>query len=142
MRLPTTISTRSLTGTGLKKWSPTSPQGSGSVPASWSIDNELVLLPMTASGATAVMRSRTSRFRSTSSGTASTTSGHAARAAGSTTTSNPPLTSAPLATAFATLASIRCRAASAASSSLSTTVTRAPATAKAWAMPPPIRPPP
>ena len=142
VRAPTTTSTRSLAGTGLKKCSPMRTDGSGSAEARASIGNELVFVPITALGAQRAMVASTACFTSGSSGTASTTRAECANAAGSTTTSTVPVAVMPSSADLARLFSTRARAAAAARSSFSTTVTALPATANAWAIPAPIRPPP
>lgn len=76
------------------------------------------------------------------SGTASTTRVARASAAGSVTTATVPATATPLSAALVRLVSTRARAAFAARASFSMMVTLLPATAKAWAMPAPMRPPP
>ena len=126
VRSPTTISSSAITQTGLKKCMPMKRSGAARSAASSPIAIPLVLLARTA-GVRASASASTRRLRSSSSGTASTISGNPARIS----------VAEPRGTILA-----RAAAASARARSASTSSTTDPATAKAWAIPTPMAPPP
>lgn len=146
----TTSSISAEAGTGLKKCRPRKRAGRSSTAASSVTESELVLVASTVvSPTTCSAAASTFAFSPASSGTASTTSSVAgsspvtasAKAIRSSTSAGSASIS-PRPAARSSDPAIRSRTASAASRLCSTTVTGAPAVAKDWAMPAPIRPPP
>src|SRR5579875_1800326 len=143
-------STRGMTGTGLKKWRPTTRSGRVVAAASEAIGIEDVFEASTASGATSRSRAaNSSRFSAASSATASTTRSQPAKEASSVVnasrSSTPARSSSPSLPARAARSrerSMRDRPARSASPSTSPTSTSRPARAHTSAIPDPIWPQP
>ena len=145
----TTISTSFITGTGEKKWTPTTRPGCCTLPASSAIGMDEVFVAITLPGLTSSSSSLISdTFRSRTSGTASITMSAPATSFRSgvnviraSTSSRPAWSILPCLTAPASDVSTRAWAASR-NCGRSRTTTGMPATADTSAMPAPISPPP
>ncbi len=142
-----TNSTRAITGTGLKKWSPTTASGRLVCIASFMIGIDDVFEASTASPATTISsRARkTSALRASSSTTASTTSSRSASSARSvvkrslaSASSRSVSVNRPRSAPLASEAATRPCAFSASSGDASRTITSTPDRAATSAMPPPI----
>ena len=145
MLLATTTSTSFDAGTGLKKCSPITSFVTTS--ASSVTDSDDVLVAITASGAACEIALKALVFSSIDSGTASTTRRQSAKSPASVLSCTRCIHSsavpgAPRSIDPVTDLVMRLRAASKASSLMSTTMTVAPADKNACAIPAPIRPPP